>query len=774
MHMSVMKRRAVAFGCVVLGGMLATGACAAVPDWSLIPQPAVTQPAANGAVTVASGDRVALLAPDTSKAQGIVKRFIARVDTLRGLHLQPAASADKARIVLRLDPGLASGAKAAYRIDIDDGRITASASTLRGLFYASVTVGQLLTPDAARGTVKVADGVIEDHPRFQWRGLMLDSARHFQSVADIKRLIDWMALAKLNVLHWHLTDDQGWRLEIKQYPKLTTLGNCRKAVGPDAALTGGPDKPYCGYYTQDQVRDIVAYAAKRFITIVPEIEMPGHAQAAIAAYPELGVTGERPKVSTDWGVNPWLYAPDQRSLTFLENVLDEVMKLFPSHYIHIGGDEARKDQWLASDAVQAKHKALGLDDMDQLQGWMVDKIGAYLTEHGRVMVGWDEILEGGDLPDSAVVMSWRGVKGGIEAAKTGHDTILAPSPTMYLDHVQTSAHDQPPGRPVVESLKDIYTFDPMPGDLPPQQTQHFIGVQANLWAEYMPTFARVQQAVFPRLAALSEVAWSPASVVDWPDFRARMIAQVARYKALGVAYSDAAWAPRFKLAADGDKVHVTLSNQLGQGEIRYTTDGSAPTTTSRLYTDPLTLPGTATTELKTATFAASGLRLAATRTRDISAASLLTRNSDQLAACRQRLTLRLEDDRPLDGPRPVYKVNIMDTCWQWHDAPLDGIDGISFTVGNMPWNYALLDKDLDVVVVRPDSAPAGHIEVHLDTCKGRRLARLPLAKAAGTRGQTTLSAPLPEVRGRHDLCLEITGDPRKGRLWAIDTVTLTR
>lgn len=767
-----MKRHGMTVGLVALALMMGGTARASVPTWSVIPQPAVTQPAASGSVTVADGDHVALLASDSDKARGIVKRFIARVETLRGLSLTRADAGAQARIVFRLDPTVAAGHKASYCIRIGDGRIEASAPTLRGLFYASVTVGQLLAPNAARGTVEVADGVIRDHPRFPWRGLMLDSSRHFQSVAEIKKLIDWMALAKLNVLHWHLTDDQGWRLEIKQYPKLVSIGSCRRAIGPDAALTGGANKPYCGYYTQDQVRDIVAYAARHFVTIVPEIEMPGHAQAALASYPELGVTGKRPEVSTKWGVNPWLYAPDQRSLTFLENVLDEVMALFPSRYIHIGGDEARKDQWLASAKAQEKRKALGLDNMDQLQGWMVDRIGAYLARHGRIMVGWDEILEGGDLPDSAVVMSWRGVEGGIKAAKMGHDTILSPSPTLYLDHVQTSAHDQPPGRPVVESLEDIYTLDPLPGDLPEAAAEHFIGVQANLWAEYMPTFKRAQQAIFPRLAALSEVAWSPAGSSDWPGFRARMEAQVARYQALGVGHSDAAWAPRFELVGHDGMIRVTLSTQLGQGGIRYTLDGSAPNIHSKRYQHPLQLPAAQTTELKAATFSASGMRLAATRTRRIDAASLLTRNSDQLDTCRKRLTLRLEDDRPLHGPRPVYKVNIMDTCWQWHDAPLDGVHGITFTVGNMPWNYALLDKDMDAVIARPDAVPDGHLDVHLDTCKGRRLAHVPLTEAADSRLQTTLKAPIAGVQGRHDLCIVITGDPREGRLWVIDRVQL--
>ncbi len=769
----MMKRGAWATGLALLA-VLASGAGRAdVPPWSVVPQPASMRPAAGAAVTVADGDTVAVVASG-QQARDIVRRFTARVATLRGLHLKPTDDVASARIVFRLDEGAGGGHRAGYRIHVGAHRIEASAATLRGLFYAGVTVGQLLTPDAGRGGVAVAAGVIEDHPRFRWRALMLDSARHFQSVADIKRLIDWMALAKLNVLHWHLTDDQGWRLEIKRYPKLTAIGACREAVGPDAALVGAPGEPYCGHYTRDEVRELVAHAAERFVTIVPEIEVPGHAQAAIAAYPELGVTGERPAVSTRWGVNPWLYAPDEHSLAFLENVLDEVMALFPSPYIHIGGDEARKDQWLASPEARARREALGLDSMDQVQGWMVDRIGAYLARHGRTMVGWDEILEGGDLPPSAVVMSWRGVEGGIEAARLGHDTILAPSPTMYLDHAQSPAHDEPPSRPLVGSLADIYRFDPLPDDLTAEQRGHVLGVQANLWAEYLPTFARVQHQAFPRVAALAEVAWSPAAAIDWDSFVARMPAQLARYRALGVAYADSAWAPHVELAADGDRIRVTLGNQVAQGRIRYTVDGSEPDADAPPYRAPFDVPANRTTTVKAAAFTAAGVPLSGTRTRRVDAAALLRRNSDQLDTCRERLTLRLEDDRPLDGPRPVYKVNIMDTCWQWAGAPLDGVTAIRVTVGNLPWNYALLDKDLQRVVVRPGNDGHDHLDVHLDGCDGPRLARLSLAEAARGRGQTTLAAALPATRGHHDLCFQISGDPRKGRLWAIDTVQLGR
>jgi hexosaminidase len=778
--------RIASFCLTVFLALIASGAAHAaesVPPWSIIPQPAQLEPATHSAVSVRDGDAVAFNGDGRDRAEPIIKRFVTRLAATRGLTLHFAPGHDAhARIVFDLDPDAPIQNRAGYRIDIADGQIRVHARTARGLFYGAVTTWQLLTPDAAHGTVRVAAGRIADHPRFRWRGLMLDSARHFQSVADIKQLIDWMSLHKLNVLHWHLTDDQGWRLQIKRYPKLTSVGACRKAVGPDAALTGGPDKPYCGYYTQDEVRALVRYAADRFITIVPEIEMPGHAQAAIAAYPDLGVTGKRPQVSTDWGISTWLYAPDRHSIQFLENVLDEVMALFPSKYIHVGGDEAVKDQWKASSKVRARLKHLGLADMDALQGWMIDKIGAYLAAHGRTLVGWDEILAGGKLPRSAVVMSWHGVSGAVKAAEAGHDAVLAPSPVLYLDHVQSSAHDEPPGRPQVESLKDVYTFNPAPASLTSAQEQHILGVQANLWAEYMPTFARAEHAIFPRMAAWAEVAWSPAAAIDWPGFIKRMPAQVARYRELDIAYADSAWAPRFQLSAPLSlsapglgKITVTLSKQVDDGMIRYAkrlSGDAPPTARSPRYTRPFKLPITRNTTVSAATFTASDRPLSAPRARNIWAGLLLTRNSDQLATCTQQIPLRIEDDRPLDGPRPVYKVDIANTCWLWKDVPLSHVHTITMTVGNLPWNYSI-PHAINSVITRPEATPHGEIEVHLDSCTGPRIARLSLAQAARTREQTKLKAKLPPLKGTHTLCLFATGDRRQGTIWAIDTVALS-
>jgi hexosaminidase len=737
--------------------------------WSVIPQPAEMRPAARGDVTVANGTRVAVVAPGEPRAASVARRFVDLVASTRGLHLRVdmAAGTPTEGIVFRIDHHVDVHGDAGYRITIGDGRIEVVARAPRGLFYGSVTLWQLLTPLEAEA---VADGVIIDHPRFAWRGLMLDSARHFQSVADIKKLIDWMSLHKLNVLHWHLTDDQGWRLQVPKYPELTNVGACRKAVGPDAALTGSPDKRYCGFYADAQVRDIVRYAAERFIEVVPEIDIPGHSQAAIASYPWLGVSNKRPEVSTDWGVNTWLLKPDARSLKFVDDVMDHVMALFPSKYIHIGGDEAAKDQWQASPEVRAHMEKLGLANMEQLQGWFSTRVADYLQRHGRVAVGWDEILHG-KVPASAVVMSWHEPAGALEALRQGHDVVMASSPTLYLDHYQSGLHDEPPGRPDVESLKDVYDYDPLPQGATAVETKRILGVQANLWTEYMPTFARVQHAVFPRIAALSEVAWSPASARDWHGFLDRMPAELARYRALGIGYADSTFAPAFALSAgSGGTIKVVLSNQADFGSIHHTTDGTQPSLASTAYSKPLSFPEHSTTMLRAATFAPDGFELAAPRTQAINAAALLTRNSDQLDSCRNQLVLRLEDDRPLDGHRPVYRVDIENMCWQWKNAPLDGVKRIALTVGNLPWNFQLW-TDNAKVVTRPKATPAGEFQVREDSCDGPLLATLPLAPAARTQGQTTLTADIPVTHGDHTLCVFATGDPRDG-LWAIGKLEL--
>jgi len=471
---------------------------------------------------------------DDPRALGAARYFQKLASELHLDLRRDGAESDDA-IVFELDPNLlvrGDLGNEGYELSVSPRRMRVVARSSKGLFYGGITLWQMIS---GSDDLRIPAVAISDHPRFAWRGLLLDSARHFQSPDFIKHFIDQMAQHKLNVLHWHLTDDQGWRVEIKKYPKLTQVGAWRTPPG------GGP--PYGGYYTQDEIRDIVRYAQERYLTIVPEIEMPGHAQAAIAAYPELGVNGRNPGVSHDWGINTWLYNVDESTLGFLQDVLGEVMGLFPSRYIHVGGDEAAKDQWQASAQVQNKMHELGLKDEAALQGWFTARIGKYLAAHDRQLIGWDEILEGGVPPD-ATVMSWRGAQGAIDAAKQSHDVIMAPSPVMYFDHLQASAHEEPPGRPDIVSLEDVYRFEPIPRELDSNQAAHVLGAEAALWSEYLTDAQRVEHAAFPRTAALAEALWSPPRQRDWRSFEKRLPAQLARYSRAGIAYAHASASSR--------------------------------------------------------------------------------------------------------------------------------------------------------------------------------------------------------------------------------------
>jgi hexosaminidase len=535
----------------------ATGSSGSAPSVAVIPAPASVTPRAGSFVVRAGtpiytpGDRqsvriAAYLAGllHTSHAMRLaVRRLPGAGSTAERAAAQPPPAHS---IVLRLDPHTIGTSLESYQIDVTDAGVLVSAREPRGLFYGAVTLWQLASSPAVQGEVAIAGVHIADTPRFRWRGLMLDSARHFQSPEFIERYIDWMALHKLNILGWHLTDDQGWRLEIRRYPRLTQVGGWRVPAGAAARAdidpaTGRP-RLHGGFYTQQQVRRIVAHAAARNVTIVPEIEMPGHATAAIVAYPALASVPDPPRaVPEDWGVFPNLFNADESTFAFLEHVLDEVMELFPGEYIHLGGDEAVKDQWRAAPRIQARMRELGVADEEALQGYFTHRLGEYLTAHGRRPVGWDEILAGG-VPANATVMSWRGVDGAIAAAAAGHDTVLSPAPTLYLDHFQGAGPDEPPGRGEVISLHDVYDFDPLPGPLHVQQ-QRVLGVQANLWTEHVRTEEQAAYMTWPRAAALAEVAWSPAERLDWPGFMRRLPSEFDRLRALGIHYSDDVFAP---------------------------------------------------------------------------------------------------------------------------------------------------------------------------------------------------------------------------------------
>ena len=734
---------------------------------SLIPMPA-TLTARQGSFSVDDSVVIAVPAGDPA-AQRVAIYLRDLLSRTRGLQLRIVDSNAGGRVLDFKRSSAGSSREGAYALDVTPKRIQLSASDDAGLFYSAVTLWQLLTPDAARGAVNVPALHIDDVPRFAWRGMMLDSVRHFQPVADIEVLLDQMAQHKLNVLHWHLTDDQGWRIEIKRYPQLTQVGAWRKP--PDGGKGGEPAQ-YGGFYTQAQIREVVAYASARYITVVPEIDMPGHAQAAVASYPQYGITGKKPAVSVDWGVNPYLYNVDDASFQFIDNVLDEVMALFPSRYIHVGGDEAIKDQWKASPAVQAKIRALHLKDEDALQGWFIGRIGGYLSQHGRRLIGWDEILDGG-VPADATVMSWRGTDGAIKAAQLGHDVVMSPAPDLYFDGLQSDNIDEPAGRIPVRDLASVYAFNAVPQQLDAKQSTHILGVQANIWTEHIPTLQHIEHAAFPRLDALSEVAWSPASSRDWHNFLSRLPAQVARYNAQQIAYADSAFAARIDVDADtaiaSGAASVKLSNQAEYGGIHYTVDGSAPDLHSSIYHAPISVKLPAT--VRAATFADNGIQLAAVRTRVLDETNLRTRLGVSLPNCPgSDFRLRVQPLPDASSMAPVYGINVFDTCQQYPGAHMDGITHIHADVVRLERNYALA-HDARLVVSRPHHTAFGEFVVHADRCDGPVLASIPLPDLATHSRNIALDAPLTTQSGQHTLCLIFTA-PIDGPLYALDRIAL--
>ncbi|WP_457310061.1 family 20 glycosylhydrolase [Sphingomonas sp. UYAg733] len=718
---------------------------------ALLPAPQ-SMTVAEGGFTLAATSDIAIPAGD-SGARNAAYRLAEMMAHTGGPKLTIKASGT---IRFERVPGIAAEG---YRLTTSSNGATISASDDAGLLYGAVTLWQLARP-AKSGTfipaVTIADG-----PRFRWRGLMLDSARHFQSPEFVKRLIDTMAANKLNTLHWHLVDDQGWRIEIRKYPRLTGVSAWRLP----ATAPGAPSPPRTGgFYTQVQIREIVAYAAKRGITIVPEIEMPGHALSAIRAYPGLGMGVPLPKgVESDWGVFPWLYNTEEPTFIFLQDVLDEVMTLFPSRYIHVGGDEAVKDQWKASPKIQAQMKSLGIPSEDKLQSWFVQRIGRYLAAHGRRLIGWDEILDGGITPD-ATVMSWRGIDGAVAAAKAGHDAILSPSPILYLNHRQGVTATEGTGRGELITLAQVYAFNPAPASIPAEQQRHILGVQGNLWTEHVRTDAEAAAAIFPRGAAIAELGWSKKPY-DFGDFVRRLVPQMARLSALGIEPSAAVFRPVAMLSPEGAKAKVTLSGQSGL-PMRYTTDGTMPDGTSPLYGGPLTL--TMPTRLRAASIL-DGAALPGAIDLGVDAATIRRRDDTQLKLCTQGIALRLIDDAPAKGPRAAFLTDIGNPCWIYQAAPMDGVRKIAIDVGQMPFNFQI-GHDVDKIRFRVPATLAGEVEVR-DGCDGPRVATLPLGPAARNPAVTRLTAALAPMTGAHDLCITYTA---KGvnPLWAIGAVQL--
>jgi hexosaminidase len=434
-----------------------------------------------------------------------------------------------------------------YRLDVKPGVVTITSAAPAGAFYATQTIRQLLPPAIFRdapvaGTSWTIPAVaIVDRPRFSWRGMHLDVSRHFMPKQFVTKYIDLLALHKMNSFHWHLTDDQGWRIEIKKYPRLTEVGAWRRQtlvghVSGDSATWVYDKKPHGGFYTQDDIREIVAYARERFVRVVPEIEMPGHSQAAIAAYPSLGNFGDTVSVWGSWGVSPYILNPSDTTIAFVQDVLTEVMSLFPGEFIHVGGDEAIKPQWKASPRAQARMKELGLRTEDELQSWFITKMDSFITSKGRRMVGWDEILEGGLAPN-AVVMSWRGTQGGLAAARAGHDVVMTPGSHTYFDHYQSrNTQLEPLAIGGFLPLDTTYAYDPVPAELEPQFVKHILGTQGQVWTEYIEGPKNVEYMAFPRVAALAEVLWTPKQLKNFADFSARLTAHFDRLQALDVNF----------------------------------------------------------------------------------------------------------------------------------------------------------------------------------------------------------------------------------------------
>ena len=473
-----------------------------------------------------------------------------------------------------------------YTIAATSNFIKIAANNPKGIFYAAQTLEQLMPVGSSAARIPCVN--ITDKPRFNWRGSMLDCGRYFYSVDFIKKYLDLMAMYKLNTFHWHLTEDHGWRIEIKKYPKLTQIGAWRAGTQFDRSPNQIDKNPHGGYYTQEQIKEIVAYAAARYINVVPEIEMPGHSLAALVAYPELSCTGGPFKMPVQWGIQKDVYcAGNEQTFKFLEDVLTEIIPLFPSPYIHIGGDECPKDRWKLCPKCQARIKAKGLKDEHELQSYFIKRIEDFLLTKNKRIIGWDEILEGGLAPN-ATVMSWRGIAGGIAAAKLHHDVIMTPSSFMYFDYYQGEPYQEPVAIGGLLTLQKVYDYNPVPDSLPATEAKYIKGLQANIWSEYIHSPQKVEYMAFPRLAAMAEVAWTEPALKNWEDFKKRMETEYQRYDQLGINYSKSAYNvwQHVNINNGADEATITLTTDSYKPQIHYTTDGSEPTLASQLYTHP--------------------------------------------------------------------------------------------------------------------------------------------------------------------------------------------
>lgn len=569
---------------------------------SLIPQP--NELKANAGHFKFNSTTAFYVSPDLDKSStSMIDSFSQNLNEVSGFQTtsQPLSASEelpKQSILVKANKEIAPEG---YELSIQSDGITIQASDHRGVFYAIQTMKQLL-PAGIYGNQTISDAQwvlpcleIKDAPRFGYRGLHIDVSRHFFPKEEMKKILNLMALHKQNTLHWHLTDDQGWRIEIKKYPLLTKIGSIRNKTMIRKEWDNYDTTPYGGFYTQEDIKEIVKYAADRCINVIPEVDLPGHMMAALAAYPNLGCTGGPYEVSGQWGIRDDVLCPGkEETFTFIEDVLTEVMELFPSEYIHIGGDECPKVRWEKCPRCQARIKTEGLKANDKhkaeffLQSYVTTRVEKFLNEHGRKIIGWDEILEG-ELAPNATVMSWRGMDGGIEAARLKHPVIMTPNNYVYLDYYPTmDTKDEPLAIGGYNPLEKVYSLEPVPAALNEEERAYIIGAQGNLWTEYIVSNEHLEYMLLPRLAALSEVQWTQPENKNWERFLGSLDHILAIYNVMGVNYGKHIYeiAAKYGVTSSDGTVEVTLST-MGDAPIYYTLDGTEPTEKSTRYTAPL-------------------------------------------------------------------------------------------------------------------------------------------------------------------------------------------
>ena len=560
-------------------------------QYNILPKPAKLL-SKKGQFLITTDTRIVLDSdnPELKKSADFLVDFLKRGS---GLQLKTESSREsKDAINLRLDNNIEN--EEGYQLSVTPFEVTISAKTGAGVFYGIQTLLQLMPTnifkaDNKAGRIPVSCVEITDEPRFSYRGMHLDVARHMFPVSFIKKYIDLLAYHKQNKFHWHLTEDQGWRIEIKEYPKLQEISAFRNETLIGHASDSPPKfdgKRYGGFYTQDEVKEIVKYAEDRFITIIPEIEMPGHSSAVLAAYPELGCTDGPFKVQTTWGIFEDVYCPKEVTFEFLENVLTEVIELFPSEYIHIGGDECPKTAWENSSICQNLIKKEGLKDENGLQSYFITRMEKFINSKGRKIIGWDEILEGGLAPNAAV-MSWRGTEGGIEAARQKHYVVMTPTSHCYLDYYQSQSDEEPLAIGGFLPLEKVYSYDPMPAELNAEESKYILGVQGNLWTEYIPSSEHAEYMAFPRAIALAEIAWTPQSDRNYQDFTARLVNHFNRLIGLDVNYANHVLNVDGRVTGTENGVQLHLNAKAGDFEIRYMTVGGADVKT--VYSQPISI-----------------------------------------------------------------------------------------------------------------------------------------------------------------------------------------